>query len=63
MGYLFYERVRTYGYRFQKPFTFSVFMDMVFVNIHLKLSFFGISGFMGILFGNLSGFMDGTFKM
>ena len=33
------------------------------VRIHLLVSFFGISGFMGIHLRNFSGFMGGTFTI
>ena len=72
LGYFFHDRVRIqiYGYGFQQFFTFSV--HFLQVKVHLLVTFFCMSGFMGmisrkfsgfmgILFRNFSGFMGGTF--
>ena len=58
LGCQFNERVRIYGYGFQQFFhIFLVYRYGFFVKIHLLVSFFGISGFMGTTFRKLSGSM------
>ena len=41
---------------FNNFFAFSRFIGKAFYN-HLLVNFFGISGFMGMIFGKFSGFM------
>ena len=35
----------------------------LFCKIHLLVNFFGVSGFMSMIFGKFSGFMGGTFTI
>ena len=50
LGYLLHDRVRIYAYGF-------------FVEIHSLVSFFGISGFMGMILREFSGFMGVLFRI
>ena len=74
LGYFFHDRIRIYKYGFQQFFAFSGCIGIIFVKIHLLVSCFGVSGFMGMIFGkfsafmsillrNFSGFMGGTFTI
>ena len=51
LGYLFYDRVRIYGYRFQQ-----------FFYIFRMVSFFGISAFTGMIFKKMSRIYGYTFR-
>ena len=50
LGYLFHDRVQTYGYGFQQFLHFPDLWLYFAIKIHLLVSCFGISGFIGIIF-------------
>ena len=73
LRFLFHNRVWIHWYGSQQFFTFSRFMEMVFGKTsfigehsqHFQICEYSIifrkfPGFLGILFGNFSGFLGGT---